>query len=152
MPQAAPSSDAGAAPAGACDFPYMCVVSSGECTGFWEGRIMSNMNCADGAEPVCCDPFANEEEPEPPGGTMPPGPPSADPITRAEFCAKILECIMPPGSTSADCHDVYGDAYCTNWDHFLRCMSSCEVIQCSNDAEHTQFVLCEADCFDAYCG
>jgi len=134
---------------GGCGFPYMCATDSADCSSFWEGTVVASETCSDGG--VCCDPFSGESS-DSSDEASEVGPPTADPISRDTFCAKILECVMPEGATTQDCDDVYDDAYCGNWDYYLGCMDGCLEVECSEEDFGTAFVLCEGDCFDSYCG
>ena len=137
---------------GGCGFPYFCVASTSECSSMWEGTPMPSMSCSDEGG-ICCDPFTGE------GGSssgdegdetaLPPL--EGEPITIEVFCDKILECIFPEGSSVNDCHDVYDDEYCGTWSTYLTCMNGCMDVVCSEEDYGTEFVLCEAACFDAYC-
>jgi hypothetical protein len=130
---------------GECVFPLQCVDTPGDCIG----EVVGSVSC--GPTPgVCCDPFAGEDEETDPDQN--PDPPDAEPITRDAFCDKILECVMPEGSLPSDCHEVYDDAYCGSWDPYLRCMRGCLAVECNPDDFDPDFLLCEGDCFDDYCG
>jgi hypothetical protein len=140
----------------ACDFPNMCVESADECTDFWEGSVVGTITCSSSVEPVCCNVFpedGSDSSDEDNSSEEPVPAPSADaePLTRDEFCETILVCIMPEGSTATDCHDVYDDNYCGDWPTFLSCMNPCSNLECNPDGFSTQFILCEAECFNAYC-
>jgi len=140
-------------PTSGCDLPYLCAESAEECSDFWEGEVLPNISCDPAEGAVCCNPFTSESGGnDQSDGGMPAEPPSGTPMSRENFCMLIIECVMPEGSTMSDCNSVYDDSYCGNWDHYLTCMNSCASIDCASDEFGTEFVVCEYDCFENYCG
>ena len=140
----------------ACDFPNMCVESADECTDFWEGSVVGDITCSSSVEPVCCNVFPEDGSDSSGDGnsseeSVPLPSADAEPLTRDEFCETILICIMPEGSSASDCHDVYDDDYCGDWTTYLSCMNPCSNLECNPDGFPTQFILCEGECFNAYC-